>query len=138
MAELARDGHRPLLLEHVAHFVLAERAQETRDPALGALLDDRATGLTPFLAHDTPPSSGLMVVEYAAKGDSFVAGKPRLWSGKRLANVGLIGNFDLTPDGKRLAVLMPAGPEAQESQRHIMLLLNFFDEVRRQNGGRVR
>jgi histidine ammonia-lyase len=33
---------------------------------LGALLDDRATGLTPFLAHDTPPSSGLMVVEYAA------------------------------------------------------------------------
>ncbi|HSR82816.1 MAG TPA: aromatic amino acid lyase [Streptosporangiaceae bacterium] len=33
---------------------------------LGALLDDRTTGLTPFLAHDTPPSSGLMVVEYAA------------------------------------------------------------------------
>ena len=33
---------------------------------LGALLDDRATGLTPFLAHDIPPSSGLMVVEYAA------------------------------------------------------------------------
>ncbi len=33
---------------------------------LGALLDDRATGLTSFLAHDTPPSSGLMVVEYAA------------------------------------------------------------------------
>jgi histidine ammonia-lyase len=33
---------------------------------LGALLDDRATGLTSFLAHDTPPSSGAMVVEYAA------------------------------------------------------------------------
>jgi histidine ammonia-lyase len=33
---------------------------------LAALLDDRATGLTPFLAHDTPPSSGLMIVEYAA------------------------------------------------------------------------
>lgn len=33
---------------------------------LGALLDDRATGLTPFLAHDTPPSSGFMVAEYTA------------------------------------------------------------------------
>jgi histidine ammonia-lyase len=33
---------------------------------LGALLDDRATGLTPFLAHDTPPSSGLMIAEYTA------------------------------------------------------------------------
>ena len=33
---------------------------------LGALLDDRTTGLTPFLARDTPPSSGLMVVEYSA------------------------------------------------------------------------
>jgi histidine ammonia-lyase len=33
---------------------------------LGALLDDRTTGLTPFLAADIPPSSGLMVAEYAA------------------------------------------------------------------------
>jgi histidine ammonia-lyase len=33
---------------------------------LAALLDDRVTGLTPFLAHDTSPSSGLMVVEYSA------------------------------------------------------------------------
>jgi len=33
---------------------------------LAALLDNRATGLTPFLAHDTSPSSGLMIVEYAA------------------------------------------------------------------------
>ena len=33
---------------------------------LGALMDDRNTGLTPFLAMDTPPSSGLMIVEYSA------------------------------------------------------------------------
>lgn len=33
---------------------------------LAALLDDRVTGLTPFLARDTSPSSGLMVVEYSA------------------------------------------------------------------------
>ena len=33
---------------------------------LAALLDDRTTGLTPFLAYGTPPSSGLMIVEYTA------------------------------------------------------------------------
>jgi histidine ammonia-lyase len=33
---------------------------------LGALMDDRNTGLTSFLAMDTPPSSGLMIVEYSA------------------------------------------------------------------------
>jgi histidine ammonia-lyase len=33
---------------------------------LAALLDDRTTGLTPFLAHGTQPSSGLMIVEYTA------------------------------------------------------------------------
>jgi histidine ammonia-lyase len=33
---------------------------------LGALMDDRNTGLTPFLAIGTPPSSGLMIVEYSA------------------------------------------------------------------------
>jgi histidine ammonia-lyase len=33
---------------------------------LGALLDDRVTGLATFLAMDVAPSSGLMIVEYAA------------------------------------------------------------------------
>jgi histidine ammonia-lyase len=33
---------------------------------LGSLMDDRNTGLTSFLAMDTPPSSGLMIVEYSA------------------------------------------------------------------------
>jgi histidine ammonia-lyase len=33
---------------------------------LGALLDDRVTGLATFLAIDVAPSSGLMMVEYAA------------------------------------------------------------------------
>jgi len=33
---------------------------------LGALLDDRVTGLATFLAMDVAPSSGLMMVEYAA------------------------------------------------------------------------
>jgi hypothetical protein len=68
------------------------------------------------------------------KGDSFVAEKPRLWSEKRLAAFGVVGvgTYDLAPDGKRIAALMPAeAPEDQEAQNHVIFLQNFFDEVRR-------
>jgi eukaryotic-like serine/threonine-protein kinase len=72
----------------------------------------------------------LMAVSYTVSGDSFVAAKPRLWSGKRIFNAGLVQNFDLAPDGKRFAVLMSAeGPEPRGTQYR--LVLNFFDEVRR-------
>ena len=79
----------------------------------------------------------LMVSTYRVEGDSFVAGRPRLWSNTRLFNVGLTQNFDLAPDGKRFAVLMSAdGPELRRTQH--TLLLNFFAEVRRRVGGRAR
>ena len=79
----------------------------------------------------------LMVSTYTVVGDSFVAGKPRLWSDTRLFNMGLTQNFDLAPDGKRFAVLMSAeGPELRETQH--MLVLNFFEEVRRRVGAGAR
>ena len=43
-----------------------------------------------------------------------------------LADVGNNRAFDLSPDGQRSAVLMPGA-----KQSHVMLLVNFFDEVRR-------
>jgi hypothetical protein len=45
----------------------------------------------------------VMAVSYTAKGDSFAAGKPRVWTETRLRNSGVIPNYDLAPDGKRLA-----------------------------------
>jgi len=73
-----------------------------------------------------------MVANYTVKGESFVADKPRAWSGKQLANMGLGANFDLAPDGKRVMVLVSAeGPEPRETQSHVTLVVNFFDEVRR-------
>ena len=71
----------------------------------------------------------LMVVGYTQAGSSFVADKPRPWSKTRLFDTGLTQNFDLAPDGQRFAVLMPAEPGAAQLQT--MLILNFFDEVRR-------
>ncbi|MGD1096563.1 MAG: hypothetical protein ABSB35_31790, partial [Bryobacteraceae bacterium] len=78
--------------------------------------------------------SRVMVAAYAAKGDSFVADKPRVWSEQRIADMGAIGGrtYDLAPDGKRVAALMTAeGPEAQAAQNHVIFLENFFDELRR-------
>ena len=75
-----------------------------------------------------------MVATYTAKADSFVPDKPRVWSEKRIANVLTVGitNYDLAPDGKRIAALMPVEtPEAQQSQNHVIFLLNFSDELQR-------
>jgi len=74
-----------------------------------------------------------MVASYTMKGDSFVPEKPRVWSEKRIADTGLNGaNYDVAPDGKRIAALMPAETrDSQQSQSRVIFLENFFDELRR-------
>jgi serine/threonine protein kinase len=102
------------------------------------VLISNAGGVTPVWSRNghelfyRAVDNGLMVANYTVKGDSFVADKPRVWSGKKLANIGMAVNFDLAPEGKRVAVLMPVqSPEPRETQSHVTLVLNFFDEVRR-------
>jgi serine/threonine-protein kinase len=74
----------------------------------------------------------IMVATYAAKADSFVPDKPRVWSDKPLANPETIPNYDLAPDGKRIAALMPAEtPETPQAQNHVIFLENFADELQR-------
>jgi hypothetical protein len=73
-----------------------------------------------------------MVAGYTVNGDSFAPEKPRVWSEKRLANFGPVTNptYDVAPDGKRIAALMPA--ETPDANEHIVIFLdNFFDELRR-------
>ena len=73
----------------------------------------------------------IMVVDYTLNGDSFVPGKPRLWSDKQIFYSGL-SNLDLAPDGKRFVV--QSLPEAAGGERgtvHVTMLLNFFDELKR-------
>jgi serine/threonine-protein kinase len=75
--------------------------------------------------------SKIMVLDYSVNGDSFVPGKPRLWSDKQLFYPG-VSNLDLAPDGKRFAVL--GSPESAANAKrpvHVTFLLNFFDELRR-------
>jgi Tol biopolymer transport system component/tRNA A-37 threonylcarbamoyl transferase component Bud32 len=76
----------------------------------------------------------IMVSTYTAKTDSFAADKPLPWSNTQIMELFGTGiwNLDLSPDGKRFAVI--ARPEATGEQRgsvHVTVLLNFFDELRR-------
>lgn len=55
-----------------------------------------------------------------------------MWSEARLRDIAGFANYDLAPDGKRLAAML-ADDEAggQKLPNHLTLLLNFFDELRR-------
>jgi serine/threonine protein kinase len=69
----------------------------------------------------------IMAVGYTVKGDVFVADKPRAWAAKVAGT-----DFDLAPDGKRVAVVIPVqAPEAPKPEHEIVFLQNFFDELRR-------
>ena len=74
----------------------------------------------------------IMVAAFSAKGVSFAAEKPRLWSDTQLLDINGHWNLDLVPDGKRFVVTLRADSAAQaRGSVHVTFLLNFFDELRR-------
>ena len=81
------------------------------------------------------PDQRVMAVSYAvthtAGGDSFAAGKPRLWTETRLRGAGVYYNYDLAPDGKRLAAIVTDDAKGQKPLTQLTFLLNFTDELRR-------
>ena len=75
-----------------------------------------------------------MVASYSAKGDSFVAEKPRVWSKQSVALTmsGVVGaQYDLAPDSKHIAVATYAGGSKQQDAGHVIFLENFIDELQR-------
>ena len=70
----------------------------------------------------------MMSVKYMVKDNVFVAEKPRVWAAK----LGGATDFDLSPDGKRLAVVTPVEtPEPRKPEHEVTMVFNFFDELRR-------
>jgi serine/threonine-protein kinase len=78
----------------------------------------------------------IMVLDYAVNGGSFVPGNPRLWCPKSL-EFSAASRYDLAPDGKRFVVLLNTAAAEQEQKRteSVVVLLNFFDELRRRTQG---
>jgi serine/threonine-protein kinase len=76
-----------------------------------------------------PRARQIMVSEYVVRGSSFEASKPRVWSKQRLHQTAFT-NFDLAPDGKQFAIVPDSS--ASPTRVRVTMLLNFFDELRRQ------
>jgi serine/threonine-protein kinase len=74
----------------------------------------------------------IMVVEYTASGESFSAGKPRIWS-ETLVRGGVLDfpMLDLAPDGKRFVVFPKPVVPQEKGSFHVTFLLNFVDELQR-------
>lgn len=80
------------------------------------------------------PDDRIMVANYSAKGDSFVGEKPRVWSSHSVALTlsGAVGaQYDIAPNGKRIAVATYAGSSTQQDTGHVIFLENFVDELQR-------
>jgi serine/threonine-protein kinase len=78
--------------------------------------------------HELVYQSGdqMMAASYTAKGNTFVAEKPRVWIAKLGGRA-----WDLAPDGKRVLVLTPVESAEPKQEHEVVMLLNFFDELRR-------
>jgi eukaryotic-like serine/threonine-protein kinase len=73
-----------------------------------------------------------MTVPYTASSDSFVAGKPRLWSERRLVAPTGDPNFDISADGKTVVALVRSTiPGSTPETVKATFLVNFEDELRR-------
>jgi serine/threonine-protein kinase len=78
-------------------------------------------------------SGELIAARYSVRDGVFKADKPSLWSDVRVAFRGPARMFDLHPDGNRamIAPAPPSRPLATAPLEKIVLVLNFFDELRR-------
>ena len=70
----------------------------------------------------------IMAVSYSVKGGAFRAEKPRMWIPKVGGTL-----WDLSPDGKHIAVITPVGGTQAPVQDHeVVFLLNFLDYLKQQ------
>jgi len=80
------------------------------------------------LAYETRDGR-LMMVSYGINGDTFIPGKPRLWSTQQIP-ISVGGpNMDLAPDGKHFAVFLAQPALAEQKLSGVNIQLNFLDDV---------
>jgi Tol biopolymer transport system component len=74
------------------------------------------------------PDGQIMVAPYAVEGESLHAGIPQPWGSARFARRTRLRSIDLHPDGERVVGGLA---DADSKQDEVVLVLNFFDELRR-------
>jgi len=86
------------------------------------------------LFYEEVSGSRIMVAAYAASGGEFQPEKPRPWVSNSVPLLqGADRPLDVSPDGKRLAVLLKAPDQSQTRAKEdrITFFFNFTDELRR-------
>jgi hypothetical protein len=73
----------------------------------------------------------MMVAEYTVKGDTFIPGKPRVWSDTPVGVTPFPRNFSLSPAVKGFAVMPPRGVTVEKGSVHVTFVLNFLEEIER-------
>ena len=83
----------------------------------------------------TTGDNRIMVSAYTVDGDAFRADKSRVWSDApyraRPRGFPFFRSFDLHPDGERFALTKTAEAVNQTKVDKVVLIFNFFDELRR-------
>jgi hypothetical protein len=77
-------------------------------------------------------SQNIVVVSYTTAGDLLVFDKPQVWSPHRVLDLGSppVRAFDVSPDGKRVAVVLNADGTADPKPiTHLTFLVNLTDEL---------
>jgi len=82
-----------------------------------------------FTASLTSPQ--IMVASYTTTADSFSADKPRLVAPTRSLARPRLRPLNLHPDGQRFAAAPAQNPQAVGKQDKLVLIFNFFDELKR-------
>jgi Tol biopolymer transport system component len=73
----------------------------------------------------------LMVVSFKVEGDAFRADKPRVWTERPFFPRSLGWDFDLHPDGERVAMAPVVEGQVAPKQDKAVFVFNFLDELRR-------
>jgi serine/threonine-protein kinase len=95
------------------------------------------TGFSPVWARDVHEllylqnDGKVMAVHYSTSANVFQADKPRLWTPANVPLRGPFQTFDVSADGKRIAVRRTIDQQPQEKQDRVTIVFNFADELRR-------
>ena len=77
------------------------------------------------------PERRIMAVPYRVDGNSFRADAASVWADTRVPQRPRQGSYDLHPDGARFAVAPESDQPQRPKQDTLVVVFNFFDELRR-------
>jgi serine/threonine-protein kinase len=80
----------------------------------------------------------VMAISYTAPADYFAFGKPHPWYDARVEFLGTYTTWDVAPDGKHLAAILPDTTGESKSPMQVTFLFHFGDELQRRTAAAGR